>query len=91
MPLATFDHRIKGIPCQIEVTYFHQHPAHTGPAHLCDSDWDYHGYTELEYNVLDKKGYVAGDWLLSKIDDEEKAAIERAALELLTGDNEFEI
>jgi hypothetical protein len=87
MSLITFDHRVKGIPCQIEVTYFHHQPPFNGPAHLCDSDWDCRGYIELEYNVLDKKGYKAGDWLESKIDGEEKAAIEQAALKLLTGDN----
>lgn len=89
--MLTFDHRIKGIPCQIEVTYFHHQPPFMGSPHQCDSDHDYYGYTELEYNVLDSKGYKAGDWLENKIDDEEKAAIEQAALELLTGDNEFEI
>lgn len=85
MSLLTFNHRIKGIPCQIEVTYFHYQPPYVGSPHKCDSDSDYYGYTELEYSVLDSKGYEAGDWLVGKIDGDERAAIESAALELLLG------
>ena len=61
--------RIKGIPCIIAVSYFHrQHPS-GGCARSCDNDMDYYGYTEIEYDVLDRRGHTA-NWLANKIDDD---------------------
>lgn len=65
------DYRIAGIPCQVEVSYsFTQKPL--GPS--CDSDLDCYGYTELEFNVLDRKGYPA-PWLRRKMTEEEGSEI----------------
>lgn len=60
--------RLHGIPCQIGVKYFFvQKPDHT----TWSSDWDYHGYTESDYDILDRRGYPA-KWLESKgVDDDE--------------------
>lgn len=77
-----FDTRIAGIPCQIGVTYFHYQPPWRGSAQTCDSDWDYYGYTELEYDVLDRRGRPAA-WLEKKIDDEIRTEIQLEALQLL--------
>ena len=77
-----FDTRIAGIPCQIGVTYFHYQPPWRGSAHTCDSDWDYYGYHELEYDVLDRRGRKA-EWLERKMDDGIRSEIESQALELL--------
>ena len=77
-----FDTRIAGIPCQIGVTYFHYQPPWRGSAQTCDSDWDYYGYTELEYDVLDRRGRPA-TWLEKKIDDEIRTEIQLEALQLL--------
>lgn len=77
-----FDTRIAGIPCQIGVTYFHYQPPWRGSAHTCDSDWDYYGYTELEYDVLDRRGRPAA-WLEKKIDDDIRTDIQLEALQLL--------
>lgn len=77
-----FDTRIAGIPCQIGVTYFHYQPPWRGSAQTCDSDWDYYGYTELEYDVLDRRGRPAA-WLEKKIDDEIRSEIDQEALQLL--------
>lgn len=77
-----FDTRIAGIPCQIGVTYFHYQPPWRGSAQTCDSDLDYYGYTELEYDVLDRRGRPAA-WLEKKIDDEIRTEIQLEALQLL--------
>ena len=50
----SFEYRIAGIPCQIEVTQFSVDSDHWG------------GYVEIAYNVLDRRGYKA-DWLARKI------------------------
>lgn len=77
-----FDTRIAGIPCQIGVTYFHYQPPWRGSAQTCDSDWDYYGYTELEYDVLDRRGRPAA-WLEKKMDDEIRTEIQLEAFQLL--------
>ena len=77
-----FDTRIAGIPCQIGVTYFHYQPPWRGSAQTCDSDWAYYGYTELEYDVLDRRGRPAA-WLEKKMDDEIRSEIGQEALQLL--------
>ena len=61
----------------MEVTYFHvQKPL--GPN--CDSDWDCYGYTEIEFNVLDRKGYKAA-WLERKMTQEDRERIELEIVE----------
>lgn len=83
--LIEFEHRIAGIPCMIGVTYYHNQRPWTGSAHTCDSDMDYYGYTELEFDVLDRKGYAA-DWLEKKLTDDDRVEIENTARELLGED-----
>lgn len=80
--LAEFEHCVAGIPCIIAVTYFHNTPAWSGSAHTCPSSDDYYGYTELEYDVLDRKGYKAA-WLEKKVTPDDDTEIRAAALELL--------
>ena len=72
--LATIDASIAGIPCQIGVTHFHVQPPHRGGAHTCESDWDFYGYTEIDFQVLDRKGYPA-DWLAKKMTDRDNDRI----------------
>lgn len=69
---------IAGIPCLIEVDSctvvkgsFDRNAA---------SDWDYTGYTEIEFTVLDRKGYPAR-WLEGKLTDAGKYEIEQLILE----------
>jgi len=58
---------VSGIPCLAKVTSFLRVPAWKGSAHNCPSDLDYYGYTEIEFELYDRKGYRAG-WLESKLD-----------------------
>ena len=53
---------IDGIPCLLGVTrYF----VKCADRHA-DNDMDFYGYTEVEYDILDRKGYKA-DWLSKKV------------------------
>lgn len=52
---------INGIPCKIGVLVNGSAP-HRGNAFTCDSSDDFYGYADIEYVVLDRKGYRA-DWL----------------------------
>jgi len=72
-----FESRISGIPCGIHIDTFLIVPPFKGPAALCDSDLDYYGYSDIEYTVLDRKGYPA-PWLESKLTslDDERIAEE---------------
>lgn len=68
---------IAGIPCQVEVTHFFiQKPL--GPS--CDSDWDCYGYEEIDFDVLDRKGYPA-KWLEKKMTDADRQRIEEEILQ----------
>lgn len=69
--------RICGIPCQARVTrYFVQPPL--GPQ--CDSDWDCHGYTDIEFEVLDRRGRPA-PWLAAKLTDKDESRIKTQIIE----------
>lgn len=72
--MTTIDHRIAGIPCQIEVTYFRRQKPWRGSAHTCPSSDDYYGYTECEFNALDRRGYPAA-WLDKKVTDADRQRI----------------
>jgi len=66
------DFRIAGIPCQVEMTScFVQKPL--GPQ--CDSDLDCYGYSEIEFDVLDRNGRPA-PWLERKMSNSERVEIE---------------
>ena len=62
---------VSGIPCIARVTYFFkQEPL--GP--MCDSDWDCYGYTEVDFDILDRRGRPA-PWLERKLNDAERERI----------------
>lgn len=60
--LAEVPFTISGIPCLLGVTYCVQVK---GDRNTWDSDMDFYGYSECEYEVLDRKGYRA-KWLEKK-------------------------
>ena len=70
------EHRIQGIPCLIEVTLCHVVEPQGRNA---DSDWDCYGYSEIEYNVLDRRGRIA-PWLERKMTDDDKELVEEKIL-----------
>ena len=78
----TIEHRIAGIPCLIGVShYFKQEPQ----GYWADSDMDCYGYSEWEYDILDRKGYPAA-WLERKIDRKEQDRLDRAVEEYFSQD-----
>lgn len=72
------EYRIAGIPCLIDVVSFLHVPG--SYSYNAASDMDYYGYTEIEYAVHDRKGYLA-PWLAKKITDEINKDIENKILQ----------
>lgn len=71
--IAEIDSRVAGIPCIIGVVdYISVNGSYSQNA---DSDWDYHGYSESEWEVLDRRGRPA-PWLARKITADDEAGIE---------------
>lgn len=64
--LAEIETRVDGIPCLIGVLDFTQ--VKGSHSYSAASDMDYHGYTEADYEILDRRGRLA-PWLASKITD----------------------
>jgi len=76
--IAQIESYVAGIPCIIGVVdytcvkgSYNYHAA---------SDWDYHGYTESEWEVCDRKGRPA-PWLARKLTSEIEREIEREIAE----------
>lgn len=69
--IDTFDARVAGIPCQIGVIEFDRVPADRS----ANNPQDYYGYTECEFDVLDRNGRPAL-WLERKMTDGDRFAIE---------------
>jgi hypothetical protein len=64
--IAEIESRVAGIPCLIGVTHFES--VRGSYNYHAASDWDYHGYTECEFEVLDRRGRKA-PWLERKLTD----------------------
>lgn len=72
MYIAEIKTRVAGIPCIIGVTEYNSVAGDS----RADSDWDYNGYTDCEWEVLDRRGRPA-PWLTKKVTDEDEAEIEK--------------
>ena len=66
-----FDFRVSGIPCQIRIRNLHVQPPCPG---TFDSDLDYHGWIEYDFDVLDRGGRPA-KWLDAKLTEQDLQAI----------------
>ena len=69
-----------GIPAQIGVVHFME----VKPGFRADSDLDFWGYNECDWDVLDRKGHKA-PWLEKKITDKERDRIEDKIYEVMRG------
>lgn len=69
--------QIQGIPCLIDVTRCHVVKGSFRQS--APSDLDYYGYSEVEFEILDRKGYKA-TWLERKATEEDKERIEQEIL-----------
>ena len=59
-------HTLAGIPCLIGVATYTRVGPWRGGIESCPSSDDYYGYEECEWEICDRKGYVA-NWLARKI------------------------
>ena len=73
--------RIAGVPCLIGVTGYLYQPPCKGHPSTCASDWDYYGYEEIEWEILDRRGKPA-PWLERKLSKGERGEITSHLLEL---------
>lgn len=71
---ADFETTVGGIPCGVVIDSY----VVNRPCPYADSDWDYYGYTECDWHLVDRKGYKAG-WLALKMTPEDSR---RIALEI---------
>lgn len=72
--MTTIETRIAGIPCLVEA-----HISTVRADCRADSDWDYTGYSEVEWSVLDRRGRPA-PWLHRKLTSEDEERIEEELL-----------
>jgi phosphoenolpyruvate synthase/pyruvate phosphate dikinase len=68
---AEIESRVAGIPCLIGVESYRRVKPDYGS---WESDWDYLGYTESDWQILDRKGRPAA-WLERKLTEKEKQRI----------------
>lgn len=73
--MAIINTRVAGIPCQARTTYYDYAPRGRGSPHLYASPEDYYGYEDIEFELLDRKGYKAA-WLERKMTKADKTRIE---------------
>ena len=81
--IAEIEYTIAGIPCLIGVIdYTSVKGSHSYSA---PSDMDYYGYTECDWEILDRKGYRA-NWLAKKITSRDEDLINDAINEYMADD-----
>ncbi len=79
--------RCAGIPCLARVTTYKVVPPWKGSALTAPSDMDYHGYTEVEFDLLDRRGRPA-PWLEAKLTSKETEKIEEQIIEYFSQQSE---
>jgi hypothetical protein len=82
--LAEIESTVSGIPCLIGVTEFSSVSGSYN--YNAPSDMDYYGYTESDWEVLDRRGRPAA-WLDRKLTDADRSRIEREIEEAMTEDS----
>ncbi|MDD5152024.1 MAG: hypothetical protein PHC28_16345 [Flavobacterium sp.] len=80
-----FESRVCGIPCIIKVNTFH---IQKGSFDYNETnDWDYYGYEDIEFEVLDRKGYRA-KWLERKMKERDIDKVQQEIKEAYESANE---
>ena len=74
--IAEIETRIAGIPCIIGVIDFTSVKGNS----RADSDWDFYGYTESDWEVCDRRGRPA-PWLAKKLTSTIESDIENESAE----------
>lgn len=82
--IFTIPATVQGIPCLIGVeSVYIQRPFKGSPCD-CVSDVDFYGYHDIEYIILDRKGYSAL-WLEKKLTNADRLNIEEKIMEIYYG------
>lgn len=79
--IAEIESRVAGIPCLIGVSHFDC--VRGSYSYNASSDMDYYGYSESEWDVLDRRGRPAA-WLERKLTDDDRQRIEQEIAEAMT-------
>ena len=79
--IAEIESRVAGIPCLIGVTQFHSERGLY--SYNAPSDLDFYGYSEVDFDVLDRRGRPAA-WLERKLDAADRADIEELICDRLS-------
>lgn len=79
--IAEIESRVAGIPCLIGVSHFDC--VRGSYSYNAASDMDYYGYSESEWDVLDRRGRPAA-WLERKLTDDDRKRIEQEIAEAMT-------
>jgi hypothetical protein len=82
--MTNIETRVAGIPCLISVTHFDS--VRGSYSYNAPSDMDYYGYTEVEFEVLDRRGRPA-PWLERKLTSKERERIEQEIAENMVDDD----
>lgn len=77
---ADFDTTVCGIPCGVVVDTYHYQPPSKKCAQQCETPDEFYGYTEIEWHLLDRKGYHAR-WLEDKMTDGDNETLEEEIME----------
>ena len=80
-----FEACVAGIPAQVRVDQFLR--VKGSYSRNAPSDLDFHGYTEVSFTILDRRGRPA-PWLERKMTDAEKERITGLVLEEMEGRDE---
>jgi hypothetical protein len=83
--LAEIETRVAGIPCMVGVRSFFHQPPHLGSPLSCDSADDFYGYTDAEWEILDRRGRKAS-WLEKKLTAAERARVEQEVAQCMLDD-----
>lgn len=78
--LAEIESKVAGIPCLIGVTEFSS--VRGSYSYNAPSDMDYYGYSESEWDVLDRRGRPAA-WLERKLTNDDRQRIEQEIAEAM--------
>jgi hypothetical protein len=76
--IAQIETRVAGIPCIVGVTHYES--VSGSYDYNAASDWDYHGYSEAEWEVCDRRGRPA-PWLAKKLSSSDESRIEEEIAE----------
>lgn len=79
--IAEIESRVAGIPCLIGVLSFDS--VQGSYSYNAPSDMDYYGYSESEWDVLDRRGRPAA-WLERKLTDDDRQRIEQEIADAMT-------